>query len=579
MRADYSSVDGSGSCFDGELLVPEVLESITLHPIKKPADFYRADVFLQGRRIMDLRQRRLELDTEMRGVLSESGREFARRRSDIYEYEMFDNWQTFSHRYDNPRRSLGGPWTRYLNDTKRQINEHIYASWVNRKSNRSRLVVVKSIDYGYMRHHPLKGVEVIAHVQQPIKRRFVLRNRYTAIMFREDDLASSSHSLPLPDAYRKSGHFLQGLLDMLIGSVVAAAAAPKSPLPTQIDLEGITSPSLDNLTKMTQSSNEQQHQHQHHSEYYALKKMTDKVINFVMPLKGRWSIFKGFMKNFERVLLADANERHFRLLVVLFEGDDSVLIIDEHNSTSGAKAFKQSELIGDMFKELRSKYGGDDDTLRLVVKEAPFSRSIGCETGAAQFAPDDLIFFVDVDMFFTSDLLARIRANTVAGKQVYYPIVFNEYNRDNPLDAVKFFRGLTNSSVDDVQATLNGRFDHFALGPDDGFWIYFGYGMVSVYNRDLRSVGGFNTSIVGWGTEDLDLYIKFIDSHLSVFTAVDPGLVHIFHHMDCDANLSKEQWSSCVGSKSASIASQRSLARIIYAKQMQRIEPPLRNPQ
>ena len=36
----------------------------------------------------------------------------------------------------------------------------------------------------------------------------------------------------------------------------------------------------------------------------------------------------------------------------------------------------------------------------------------------------------------------------------------------------------------------------------------FGYGMASMYNSDLRSLGGFDKSIKGWGKEDVDLFDK-----------------------------------------------------------------------
>lgn len=84
-----------------------------------------------------------------------------------------------------------------------------------------------------------------------------------------------------------------------------------------------------------------------------------------------------------------------------------------------------------------------------------------------------------------------------------------------------------------------------------------------MYNSDLRRVGGFDVSIVGWGKEDVDLYEKFIRSNLTVFRAVDVGLVHVFHKIECDPALAEEQMIMCLGSKATSIASQRQLARIV----------------
>lgn len=83
---------------------------------------------------------------------------------------------------------------------------------------------------------------------------------------------------------------------------------------------------------------------------------------------------------------------------------------------------------------------------------------------------------------------------------------------------------------------------------------------------DLRRVGGFDTSIVGWGKEDVDLYEKFIRSNVSVFRSVDVGLVHVFHKIECDESLPEEQMIMCMGSKATSIASQRRLSQYVQQK-------------
>lgn len=197
----------------------------------------------------------------------------------------------------------------------------------------------------------------------------------------------------------------------------------------------------------------------------------------------------------------------------------------------------------------------------LIVNNTNFSRSIGCELGAAKFGPHDLIFFVDVDIMFSSDFLLRARLNTIEYKQVYYPIVYSEYDPDDVINAI---RVLNEPGTKAQSAKL--RPAHFEFTYDSGYWRQFGFGIVLVYNSDLRRVGGFDTSIVGWGKEDVDLYEKFIKSNLTIFRSIDPGLVHVFHKIECDVNLAEEQMIMCMGSKSTSIASQRVLANLIYEK-------------
>ncbi len=186
-----------------------------------------------------------------------------------------------------------------------------------------------------------------------------------------------------------------------------------------------------------------------------------------------------------------------------------------------------------------------------------------------------MLFFIDVDILFTSDFILRARLNTIEYKQVYYPIVYSEYDPDDSVEAIKV---LTNKA--DIVNSKNGnsrrqrmRSSQFDFDMDNGYWRQFGFGIVAVYGSDLKRVGGFDTSIVGWGKEDVDLYEKFIRSNMTVFRSVDPGLIHIFHKIECDASLAAEQMIMCMGSKATSIASQRVLANLIYEKKSYVLRP------
>ena len=43
---------------------------------------------------------------------------------------------------------------------------------------------------------------------------------------------------------------------------------------------------------------------------------------------------------------------------------------------------------------------------------------------------------------------------------------------------------------------------------DVGYFRKFGFGVVSVYKSDLEAAGGFDTTIAGWGGEDIDIVEK-----------------------------------------------------------------------
>jgi chondroitin sulfate synthase len=256
-----------------------------------------------------------------------------------------------------------------------------------------------------------------------------------------------------------------------------------------------------------------------------------------MPLSSRLNTFKQFIAMFEENCL-EANEP-VKLAIVLF------------SENKDQQAIQENFQIKDIFYRLKQKYS--HDVLHLVELQHKFSRSIGCETGASLFPPSALLFFIDVDMIFTKDFLTRLRLNTIESKQVYFPIVFSQYDLNPGIFGIE------------IKPNVN---EYFRFHSDYGNWRLFGFGMVGVYHSDLKRVGGFNTTIVGWGKEDVDLYDKFAVSNVTVFRSVDPGLVHVFHKITCDPSLSPEQMVMCIGSKTMSILPEKILGNLVHEKKL-----------
>lgn len=251
---------------------------------------------------------------------------------------------------------------------------------------------------------------------------------------------------------------------------------------------------------------------------------TKNTINIVLPVYERWESFRRFILNYEDICLKQ--DQNTRLTVVLFESKSNKTI-----------------WIKNLFETLRLKYSKNlnDSSFRMLVSESEFTRSKARNLGAEAHDFNDLLFFVDVDVVFSKDVLLRIRLNTIQHKQVYFPIVFSEYNPKN-------------------------RVNNASLSVDSGYWRFFGFGMIGAYKSDFKQIGGFNNKILGWGKEDFQIYQRFIYSNLSVFRAADPGLVHVYHSFECGQNLTKDQFKMCYNSNSATTASQRVLANLFYAK-------------
>ncbi len=63
----------------------------------------------------------------------------------------------------------------------------------------------------------------------------------------------------------------------------------------------------------------------------------------------------------------------------------------------------------------------------------------------------------------------------------------------------------------------------FVFTKKSGFWRDYGFGITCIFKSDLLKTGGFDTSIQGWGLEDVDLFMKVVNSSLKVFRSQEAG--------------------------------------------------------
>ncbi|XP_063431679.1 chondroitin sulfate synthase 1-like [Mytilus trossulus] len=253
------------------------------------------------------------------------------------------------------------------------------------------------------------------------------------------------------------------------------------------------------------------------------------IIHFILPLAGKVPVFKRFMENYEEVCLK--NKEMTQLHIVVF------------NSESDSSSVKS--VIG-MVRQYQKKYAGAD--IEVIFADGPFNRAKALDLGMSQLSENSLLFFIDVDILFNKDALLRIRYNTIKDVQVYYPIVFSQYNPSLVC---------SNSDSCDTKWTK--------LTSDHGYWRRMGYGMVSTYKRDLISVGGLDTSIDGWGKEDVALNTKFVGSNLTIFRSIDPRLVHVYHQVICDPKLKTDQYNMCKTTEKSTFGSQRQISNIVFS--------------
>lgn len=250
------------------------------------------------------------------------------------------------------------------------------------------------------------------------------------------------------------------------------------------------------------------------------------VVNMIVPLSGRISAFKRFIATFKEIHAKDAN---IKLLFVVFRDRD------------------QSKLDGCEYKQIISNLSSDGLPVSFVKLSGQFSRAAGLQYGSNIFKPNDLLFFIDIDLQFDEKVFQRIRRNTIQGKQVYFPIIFSQFGD----------LSLIGSPREKLVPQLE-------VNSDSGYWRQFGFGIAALYNSDVQAINGFNTNIKGWGKEDVDFYNRFVaNSSYSIMRAPDLGLIHIYHENDCDGSLNPVQYHMCLGTKFSNLASSKKMAEYL----------------
>lgn len=261
-----------------------------------------------------------------------------------------------------------------------------------------------------------------------------------------------------------------------------------------------------------------------------MREQGQKKLHILVPLTGRYDTFVRFMEHFEKVCLI--SNQNVKLIIILVDNDSN----------------QDKEKHLDLIKEYHNKYPKAD--LSVIPMTGEFSRGLALEMGASGLNNNSLLFFCDVDLVFSSDALQRCRDNTIEGKQAYFPVVFSQYN-----PKIVF----TGSHTED---------SNFVFTKKTGFWRDYGFGITCIFKSDLLKAGGFDTSIQGWGLEDVDLFTKIINSDLKVFRSQEPGIVHVYHPVQCDNNLEPKQYKMCLGSKASTYASAMQLAELWLEKHL-----------
>ncbi|KAM9517749.1 chondroitin sulfate N-acetylgalactosaminyltransferase 1-like isoform 1-T4 [Salvelinus alpinus] len=255
-------------------------------------------------------------------------------------------------------------------------------------------------------------------------------------------------------------------------------------------------------------------------------------INIIVPLSQRADKFRHFMHNFREVCVRQDGRVH---LTVVYFGKDQM---NEVRST-----------LENTSREINFK------NFSLLQLNEEFSRGRGLDVGARAWKGGNvLLFFCDVDIYFTADFLNTCRLNAQPGKKVFYPVLFSQYNPT-------LIYG-NHNHIPPVEQQL-------VIKKDTGLWRDFGFGMTCQYRSDFINIGGFDVDIKGWGGEDVHLYRKYLHSNLLVVRSPSRGLFHLWHEKRCADELPPEQYRMCMQSKAMNEASHGQLGMLFFRHEIE----------
>ncbi|XP_041374793.1 chondroitin sulfate synthase 1-like [Gigantopelta aegis] len=257
-------------------------------------------------------------------------------------------------------------------------------------------------------------------------------------------------------------------------------------------------------------------------------KTRDMVMYIILPIYRRSKEFANFLTSLKRAAHQYRGKIHLRVAVYKDVEKEYLMSLKHYKAFEGVCQNLTSELflLSGQYSKVRA--------MNRAVQGLPL---------------DSLILFMDVDMIFTAGFLDKVILNTKRGKEAFFPVSFSLYD---PRTACHGKRG------------CHFERNSFEIHQDRGTWRHFGFGIVGIYKDDFLRVGGWDSSIMGWGKEDTLFYEECFSYGFPIFRSIELGLVHVHHLKYCNVSLPTDQYNMCIASRAQMYASQTVLANLAF---------------
>ena len=230
----------------------------------------------------------------------------------------------------------------------------------------------------------------------------------------------------------------------------------------------------------------------------------------------QYTNYSQFFSLFEKICLKGNLKVNLRVSLSTFDGSDKV--IEEISS-------------------LRSRYPTKDIWYKLITQTA---RSYALHQAVPQDQKHLLLFF-DPSYILTETFIDHCLMNTIANKQVYFPVIFSLYNSD-----IADRLNIPRKSI---------------VSAETGFWNKYNYRVVCIYQSDYERIGGYDTTMTSG--EDLALFEKIRSlPKLRIFRALEPYLVRPFMQRSCQ-NLPETERVMCLNAVMDTVGSRRQLGLLV----------------